>query len=129
MTPTITPIYAGLLALLLVWLSVNVIRQRLKARISVGDGGDKDLVKTMRAQANCAEYAPMGLILLGLAELQGAPGWALHMLGLTLLVGRLMHAYGFSRTPQIVSLRKTGMSLTYAMLVITALANIGHAVF
>lgn len=126
---TVTPIYASLLALLLVWLSLEVIRQRRRARISVGDGGDKTLLKAIRAQANCAEYAPTGLILLGLAELQGAPGWALHLLGLSLVAGRVMHAYGFSRTPQIVALRQAGMVLTYVMLVTTALANIGHALF
>ncbi|MDQ2089288.1 MAPEG family protein [Marimonas arenosa] len=125
---TVTPLYAGVLALLLVALSLNVIRARLSARVSVGDGGDKGVIKSMRAQANCAEYAPMGLILLALTELQGAPNWTLHLLGSTLLLGRLMHAYGFGRTPQIVPVRQLGMVLTFAMLIVAALANIGHAV-
>ena len=125
---SITPIYAGLLALLLVALSWRVIQARLRAKVSVGDGGDKGVVKAMRAQANCAEYAPMGLILLALAELQGAPGWTIHLLGSTLLIGRLMHAYGFGRTPQIISIRQLGMVLTFLMLCVAALANIAHAV-
>ena len=127
MTLTITPLYAGLLALLLVALSLKVIRARFAAKVSVGDGGDKGVVKAMRAQANCAEYAPMGVILLALAELQGAPGWTIHLLGSALLIGRLMHAYGFGRTPQVVPIRQLGMVLTFLMLIITALANIGHA--
>ncbi|WP_137702201.1 MAPEG family protein [Marimonas lutisalis] len=126
---TVAPIYAGFLALLLVALSFGVIRARLKARVSVGDGGDKGVVKSMRAQANLAEYAPMGLILLAFAELQGAPVWALHVLGATLLAGRAMHAYGFSRSPQIVPMRQFGMVLTFLMLTVAALANIAHAVF
>ena len=36
----VTPIYAGLLALLYVFLSLRVIRMRRGARISFGDGGD-----------------------------------------------------------------------------------------
>ncbi|MDU8926301.1 MAPEG family protein [Alisedimentitalea sp. MJ-SS2] len=127
MSLTVTPLYAGLLALLLVALSWRVIRARLEAKVSVGDGGDKGVIKAMRAQANCAEYAPMGVILLALAELQGAPGWTIHLLGSALLIGRLMHAYGFGRSPQIVSIRQLGMVLTFLMLIVAALANIAHA--
>ena len=128
MSLTITPLYGGLIGLLLVALSVRVILRRRAARVSVGDGEDKDLRKRMRTQANCAEYAPIGLILLAMAELQGAPGWVVHLLGLMLLIGRLAHAYGFGVTPQIIPLRQLGMVLTFLMLILTALANIGHAI-
>ena len=124
-----TPLYAGLLALLLVALSLNVIHARIRGNVSVGDGGNKAVIKAMRVQANCAEYAPMGVILLALAELQGTPLWVLHLLGSTLLAGRLIHAAGFGATPQIVSLRQLGMVLTFAMLTFTALGLLGHAVF
>ena len=129
MTLTITPIYAGLIALIFVALSIRVIRRRRSARISVGDGDDKDLRKRMRVQANCAEYAPFGLLLLTLAELQGAPGWVVHVLGLMLLAGRVLHAVGMSVTPQRPPLRITGMLLTFGMLILTALSCLGHALF
>ena len=125
---TVAPLYAGLIALIFVGLSSRVIQARMRARVSVGDGGDRHVIKAMRAQANCAEYAPLGLILLTLAELQGAPVWALHLLGATLFLGRLMHAYGFGRTPQIVPIRQLGIALTFTMLIVTALANIAYAV-
>lgn len=127
MSLTITPLYGGLIGLFLVVLSVRVIFRRRSAKVSVGDGADKDLQKRVRVQANCAEYAPIGLILLAMAELQGAPGWVVHLLGLMLLVGRLIHAYGFGMTPQIIPMRQLGMALTFLMLILTALANIGHA--
>ncbi|MEQ8896333.1 MAG: MAPEG family protein [Roseovarius sp.] len=126
---TITPIYAGLLALLLVFLSFRVIFYRLSAKISLGDGEDKALRKRIRVQANCVEYAPFGALLLLLAELQGAPLWALHLLGLTLLAGRLLHAYGLGSTPQIPRLRQAGMVLTFTMFTATALGLVGHALF
>ena len=126
---TTAPLYAGLLGLLFVWLSADVIRHRVRARVSVGDGGDHGLIKAIRAQANCAEYAGLGLVLLITAELQGAPLWTIHLLGLMLLLGRLLHAYGFGHTPQQPKLRQLGMLLTFTMLIITALANIGHALF
>ncbi len=127
MTLTITPLYGGLIGLLLVTLSLRVIGLRRSAKVSVGDGEDKDLRKRIRVQANCAEYAPLGLILLAMAELQGAPGWVVHLLGLMLVLGRMAHAYGFGSTPQIIPLRVGGMLVTFAMLILAALANIGHA--
>ena len=71
---TISPIYAGLIALLFLVLSYRVTLGRRTHKVSVGDGGHKALVKRIRVQANCAEYAPIGIILLAMAELQGAPG-------------------------------------------------------
>ena len=126
---TATPLYAGLLALLLVFLSFRVIFYRFSARISLGDENDKNLRKRIRVQANCAEYAPFGVILLLLAELQGAPFWALHLLGGTLIAGRLLHAVGMGSTPQILRLRQAGMVLTFTMFMATALGLIGHALF
>lgn len=126
---TIAPLYAGLIALLYIYLSVRVIGRRRDARISVGDAGDPDMFKRIRVQGNCAEYAPLGLILLGMAELQGAPGWVLHLLGLMLLSGRVLHAWGLGHTPQVVNARIAGMVLTFSMLGLCALANIGHALF
>ena len=45
---TITPIYAALIALLFLALSLNVIRQRFMGQISVGDGGNKALIKAIK---------------------------------------------------------------------------------
>jgi len=129
MTLSITPLYAGLIALFFVYLSFRVIKVRRGARISLGDGGGSDMAYRIRAQANLAEYAPIGLILLALAELQGAPVWVLHFLGLTLLVGRLMHGWAFSQRPQNLKARIYGMMLTLGMITFTAVANIGHALF
>ncbi len=127
MAPTVTPLYAGFLALLFITLSLRVIKHRRYARVSTGDGGDATLQRKMRVQANCAEYAPIGLILLGLAEMQRAPDWSLHLLGTMLFLGRLAHAAGMGATPQRMGLRVSGMALTLAMIVLTALGNIAHA--
>jgi len=124
---TVTPLYAGFLALLFLALSARVIRHRQTARISVGDNGDKALRKKMRVQANCAEYTPLGLLLLAFSELQGTPDWVLHLLGASLLLGRLAHAVGMGATPQRVELRVFGMLLTLLMVGVTALGNIAHA--
>lgn len=62
----ITSVYAAAIALLLLALSWRVIEARRAGRVSLGDGGDRALLRRIRAQGNCAEYAPMGLILLAL---------------------------------------------------------------
>ncbi|MCR9148001.1 MAG: MAPEG family protein [Rhodobacteraceae bacterium] len=127
MIPIITPIYAGFLSLLLVALSARVIRHRYVTRISIGDRNSRELRKKMRVQANFIEYAPFGLVLLALAELQGLPEMALHILGSMLLLGRLAHAAGMGATPQRMPLRAAGMVLTLGMLILTAIANIALA--
>lgn len=124
----VSPLYAGLLALLFLWLSYRVVLGRRLHKVSVGDADNKDMVKRMRAQANFAEYAPLGVILLAMAELQGVSPWLLHLLGLTLLAGRMLHAYGFGSTPQIVPLRIWGMYLTIGMIAATALMNIALSI-
>ena len=128
MTP-ITPIYAGLLGLMLVFLSLRVVQRRRAAGVSVGDGNDRDLIKRMRVQANLTEYAPLGLILLWMAEVQGMPGWLVHAFGLTLVTGRLLHAVGFGATPQIPLLRTFGMALTLGTIATLGLSSIAHGVF
>ena len=123
----ITPLYAGCIALVFIALSARVILYRRRNLISLGDAGDKSLLKRMRAQANCAEYAPIGLILLALTELQGAPGSVIHALGVLLLAGRVLHGWGFSASPPVMGARVAGTALTLVMIVLSALGLIAHA--
>lgn len=116
----ITPIYAALIALLFVALSARVILYRLSEDLSLGDEGDRQLLRRMRAQGNCAEYAPLGLLLLLMAEFQGLAPALLHGLGLMLLAGRLAHSLGFSFRVTTPPLRVIGTVLTLAQITVTA---------
>jgi len=126
---TITPFYAGLIALLFLWLTARVIQNRMHKKILIDDGGDADTLLRIRVHANCAEFAPLGLLLLGMAEIQGMPALLVHVFGLMLLAGRVLHAVGMSAGNRILWARQWGMILTLLMLLVTALANIGHAIF
>jgi uncharacterized membrane protein YecN with MAPEG domain len=53
----VTPLYAGLLTLWFLVLSIRVAR--IRERIPFGDNGDVDFVRVVRAQANFAEYVPL----------------------------------------------------------------------
>lgn len=94
----ITSIYAGLLTFVFLALSFRVIVYRRTQRVSLGDGDSKDLRQRTRAQANFAEYTPIGLIILACVELQGAPAPAVHLLGAMLFAGRLLHCVSFWST-------------------------------
>lgn len=91
----IVSLYAALLAILFIALSVRALRLRRHLKIAVGDAGNTQMLRAMRAHANFAEYVPMCLLLLALVELHGGRNpWVLRGLGLTLLAGRLSHAWG-----------------------------------
>ncbi len=123
-----TPIYAALLAFVLIFLSLRVIRTRRTAKVALGDGGDAALLRASRAQANFAEYVPMALLLMGCAELQGAPILAVHGLGLVLLTGRLVHAYGVSRADEDFRFRVRGMQLTFFSIAAAAILILVQAI-
>jgi uncharacterized membrane protein YecN with MAPEG domain len=118
-----TPTYAAILTLFFVFLSARVIAGRRSRSIGLGDGGSDDLLRRIRAHGNFAEYAPLALLLMALAEIQGSSAWSLHLIGCLLIVGRLSHAYGVSAGVGMA--RVTGMAMTFAALITGALANLG----
>ena len=124
MTLSTTPMYAALFALFFVFLSLRVVGLRRSARVNLGDGGNQELTRRMRVHGNFIEYVPMAVILMTLAELQGQPAWTIRLIGASLVVGRLAHAYGVSAMPQIMRLRVLGMVLTITALIAGAVTNL-----
>lgn len=92
--PQTTMLYAALLGLMSIVLSFFAGSLRGKTGISIGDGGNKDLLLAMRRHANFIEYVPLALILIALLEMSGVSVKAIHALGAALLVFRIAHAYG-----------------------------------
>lgn len=118
---TITPVYAALLALFYLRLSIRVIKQRRSAKVSVGDGGNADLTRAMWVHANFAEYTPLALLLIAFNEAMGAPGLAVHLLCLMLVTGRGLHFLGIRSAEAPMQYRRNGMMLTFATLALGAL--------
>ncbi len=127
MSLTVTALYAGSLALWFLVLSYRVVGRR-RAGISLGDGGDPGMLRVVRGHANFAEYVPLALIMLAILELGGTSLIVLHVLGLALLAGRLLHGYALSFTQQFGFGRFWGTLLTYGVLVIEALLCLHLAV-
>jgi uncharacterized protein len=124
----IIPVYAALLAVLFVYLSVRVISIRRVARIGIGTGGNAKLARASRVQANFAEYVPFALLLLAMLELKSLMPLILHGLGAALLIGRGLHAYGVSGDPENLRFRVSGMMVTFTVILLSAVLLIWSVV-
>lgn len=113
-------IYAGLHGLMLVFLSLWVLRYKVRS----GTRGVANAERMSRVQGNFLEYVPMALILLWFVESAGTPTAVVHAMGLTLFSARCLHAYGLGSTAAANYPRMIGALLTFlllAMLGVTAI--------
>jgi uncharacterized membrane protein YecN with MAPEG domain len=86
-------ICAGLIGILAFLLTLNVGRVRTRKKISLGDGGDPEMIAAVRAHGNLIEFAPLCLLIIWL--LNGPFGHrTIAVMGVILLVSRLLHAGG-----------------------------------
>jgi len=120
MTAPVTALYAGLLVLLLLVLAARVSLLRSKLGVGAGHGNDPLLARAIRVHGNAVEWIPPMLLVLLVAELDGANRTFLHVCGITFLAARTAHAMGLSRTTKASAGRFWGMAGTW--LVIVALA-------
>ena len=110
-------LYAALLALFFVGLSVRTLLLRRRLQIAVGDAGNETMLRAMRVHANFAEYVPLNLLMLYFVEATGASSLFVHALGASLLAGRVSHAIGVSRVKENYTYRVVGMALTLTPLI------------
>ncbi len=124
MTPTITLLYAGLSALILIGLSLQVVALRRKHQVGIGTGSINTLERAVRAQANFTEYVPLSLLALALLEINGLAGWAVHAFGAVLVLARLLHALGLNRSAGTSMGRLVGTLLTWLVLLVAGILAI-----
>ena len=118
----ISVIYALLSALLIIYLSFQVIKARRKLQISVGDGNNEELQTAQGAQSNAIEYVPISLLLLLYLEYNGASNWIIHLAGITLIAGRIVHAHGLLN--RNFRRRVLGMQITIYALIGLCILNL-----
>lgn len=124
----ITPLYAALLTLAYLWLSLRIPRLRMKFKVGIGDGNIPELARAVRVHANFAEYVPLALLMLFFTETAGASTWFVHALGIILIVARGLHAWGLSHSTGNSPQRFIGVMLTFFVLLATALLTLfGYA--
>ncbi len=117
----ISVIYTILLTLLIIWLSFNVIKIRRKNQISIGDGNDMQLKTAMAAQSNALEYIPIALLLMYPLEYNGAFPLIIHIFGLLLIAGRVIHAKGL--LSENIDLRVLSMQITIWVIIGLVITN------
>lgn len=123
----ITAITAGASGLLYFVLSYRVVQIRFRSKVSLGDGGDSELLCRIRTHANFMEYVPIILILIALLELGGANRNALIALGGVMFISRIAHAIGMAR-PAPNAFRISGTSGTWLTLLAASLYNLVLAI-
>ena len=130
----VTAVTAAVLGLIYIVLSMRVIMARAASKVSLGDGssgavasGDEHTVPLLvasRAHANFAEYVPLCLILIGLAEAVGATRSIAMALGVLLVIARVLHPIGMGRKAPN-PYRAGGAVLTLFVLAAASLAILG----
>lgn len=125
----ITGLYAAILGLIQIKLTLDVVKIRRGQKISIGDGGDEALARAARVHGNFIETVPIALILILIAELGEAPFWSIHVLGLAMVAARLTHAIGLSSPTGRGKFRFYGMVMTVNVIVAAALLCLWLALF
>src|SRR6185312_12451887 len=116
----VTPLYAGILVLWFVVLSVRVVNIRRRG-VSFGDNNDRAITRVVRAQGNFAEYVPIALLMMGFLEADRYSIYWLHALGIALVVARVLHGAALSFGWPMRFGRVAGAALTFIVLIILAL--------
>lgn len=91
---SITLTIAAAAALLNIWLMMRVGKVRLAEKISVGDGGNENVIRRMRAHSNFIESAPIVLILIAAIELSIGTNLVLWIVSALYVLGRIAHGFG-----------------------------------
>lgn len=122
-------VYLAAFGLMAVFHAIMVIRLRWKFKISMGDGGNEELMRAMRVFGNFIEYVPLGLVLLMGCELVQSPAWYLHLTGGSLVLGRCLHAIGMGKPKNGFNPRVAGMILTLISLVLSSVGVLLFSVY
>ena len=113
--------YIAILIVMAVILALNVARQRKPKQIGIGDGGDHTLLRSIRVHGNFVENVPFALAALVMLPLIGAPVWAVHVIGVSTIIARVLHAIGLSGSAGASAGRVIGILLTWGSLLFSAL--------
>jgi len=122
-----TALYTVFLALIYMFLTIQVISMRRTYRLPLLDANGKysDLTRAIRAHGNFSEYVPFGLLMIFFCEQQQAPVWLLNAMGAMLILGRISHIYSIRiaevKNEQNHLYRELGMMLTFGTYLIAIL--------
>lgn len=122
--PAIAALYGGLIGVLLLALAARISGLRHKRKVGIGDGGDPSLLRAIRAHGNAVEWGVPAVVLLLIADLTRAPPLLLHLCGLAVVIGRVLHAIGLSGSAGYSFGRFTGSGLSWGAVAVLAVWNV-----
>lgn len=130
----LTSLFAGLLGVFYIFLSLQIISLRRKFKIALGESKENFLLtRYIRSHANFNEYTPIFLVLLFLLENSGSSWVMIGFLGVIFCFGRLLHAYSLMKAEQydeqnritaLPKFRMAGMIMTFSSIGICAFLNL-----
>lgn len=116
--PKITLLYSGIMALFYLGLSNYVIYWRLKEKRGLGSDNDpkSPLFRSIRIHGNFSEFIPFILFLMALDEMTYRSVEWLHVYGIVLVVGRILHLWGLTLSDGTSVQRFSGAFVTFTLL-------------
>jgi len=123
----IVGVYAGLNILINLFLAYRVSANRVRSKVMTGTGTDEALYNASRAHVTNVEYTPLTLIGLVVLHLLAASIYVLHIVGLALTIGRILHAIGVSRTGESTPPRLVGTLLTWIAMLVAGIGCLWYA--
>ena len=121
---TITLLATSFITLLLLWLSINVVKWRRRTQTGIGVGDSEELHCAVRAHANLIEYAPFGLLLIGVLEFRQVNELFIIGLASIFVLARFLHAIGLTSNPGASKPRIYGTLFTWIVLGVGSVAGI-----
>lgn len=121
-------LYTGLNLLILLVIGVRVSLGRQRLKISLGENSNPDMLRLVRVHANGTEWVPGALVGLLVLAMMNAPALSIHVLGATLTLGRLAHAYGMSTAAGPSPARVLGASLTLLVYLLLGAGLVLHPI-
>lgn len=108
-------LYLALSFLINFLLSIRIIKLRRKYLIGIGTGGNEELARAVRAHGNFIEQTPLILLMILALDYTTQSILLIHFLGASLIIGRLLHAYGISQSAGKSFGRIVGMLSTFCV--------------
>lgn len=105
-------IYLGLSVLLIVFLAMNISRLRMTEKVANGDGGNKRIIKAVRAHMNSLEHILPFTLLLYFLYTHSISSVVFSVLAFGFLAVRFVHSY--SMLGSKFRLRQVTAMLTYS---------------
>jgi uncharacterized membrane protein YecN with MAPEG domain len=124
----IVGVYVGLNLLINLFLAYRVSANRVRSNVMTGTGEDEGLYNANRAHITNVEYTPVGLIGLVALHLLSASIYVIHIAGIGLTIGRILHAIGLSTAARkSTPPRLVGTLLTWIGQLVAGLACLYYA--